>query len=860
MFAICLALLFPGTAPGFPPVLRTAHDVRALPLSEAKAGRFVSLRGTVTYAPRAHGHFYLQDDSGGVRVEWRMRNVKLNPGDTVELVGLTTAGAFVPEVRAGIVQVMPGTRDRLPKAQRFNLTTDEAYFLDAEWVTADVVVQGAWQPEENWLKLDLARGRGSVVACVPCGMPFDKKRASDLRGATVRVRGVWKRGTGGSDPSHLLVSDFDELVVIERPQERGSVPLVTARALDQPRSDPLAARRPVRVEGTITLNQAGKHFFVLDPTGVVQLRLRESVDLRPGQRVIAYGFPRAAGTTQPPLLENTTILAPDPVAPIDGLPLPAALPGATLAAAAAGKLEGRVARFTGKVLATGRQGDWATLTVLADPLTFSVVMVDPVAPVEVGSTVEVVGVVSRQQFDKFPRHTFALVARADGLKVIEGPPRAPEPAVLPPAPWWTGRRVAYLTAGFVGLFLLGGATVTALRVQVRRAKALEQKRSEEKRQLEGQLDRSGRLEAVGRVAGGVAHDFNNILTVINGCAQMLDEAAADDPERATTLANIRRAGRLAVVLSRMLLAFSRHRRGTPHPLDLNALIADAEPILARLLGNHTVLCFAPDPALPLALADTGLLLQILINLTVNASEAMPTGGTFTVATSVPEPGWVRLTATDTGAGMSAEVQARAFDRGFTTKPDGTGTGLATVYDAVRELGGRVRFDSVLGRGTAFEVDLPAAPRAGASADGPITVVIPSSPGNGPATSPTGARAVALLVEDDDGVRDYVRYVLESAGLTAVAVADPMAALRALDEPAAHFDLLMTDLELPGLDGRELAARVRAKFPNIRVLFMSGHPTDDLFPARGGDVHFLHKPFTPGELTEQLTQLLSQPSA
>jgi signal transduction histidine kinase/CheY-like chemotaxis protein len=825
MFAICFALLFPGTADGLPPVLRSAHEVRALPLREAGAGRFVALRGTVTFAPRSHNHFYMADETGGVRVEWPMRHFHLNPGDEVRVSGLTRDGRFVPEVLAGIVTVRHATRQQLPKAQRFNLTTDEAYFLDAEWVTADAVVQAAWSPDENWVKLDLARGRGTVVAYVPRGVPVEVKRAQALVGSVVRVRGVWKRGAGGPDPSHLLVSDLAEFVVLEKSKDQGAEPLVTSAALNRPPSDPIDARRPVRVKGVVTLNQNGRHFYLLDETGAVQLRTRDAHELRPGQRVTAHGFPRAA---DPPILENVTVLS--CVTPARNDPqFPAPEPGATASAAAAGKLEGRVATFAGKVLATGKHGEWPTLTVLCEPLTFVAVFVDPPDTVEVGSTVQLTGVVVRQQFDRLPRAPFALVVRPADMKIVAGPPAPPAPPETPPPPWWTGRRVAYLTAGFLGLFLLGGATVTALRVQVRRATALAARRTEEKAQLEGQLGRAAKLEAVGRVAGGVAHDFNNILTVINGCAEMLDEGGPDDPTRAASLANIRRAGRLAAVLSRLLLAFSRQRAAEPRPLDLNALIADAEPILARLLGPKTVLAVAPAPDLPPVLADTGPLLQVLINLAVNAAEAMPNGGTFTLATAAPAPGRVELTATDTGSGMSAEVRARAFERGFTTKAAGTGTGLATVADAVRDLGGQIDLRSEPGRGTEFRIDLPAAPAA---------------PGAAPAALP---RAVALVVDDDDGVRAYIGHVLEALGLRVVAHADPFAALRALDDPAAAVDLLVADLVLTGLDGFELAARVRARFPGARVLFVSGHHPDDLNPGGAAGADFLAKPFTSTDL-------------
>src|SRR5262249_28072060 len=196
---------------------------------------------------------------------------------------------------------------------------------------------------------------------------------------------------------------------------------------------------------------------------------------------------------------------------------------------------------------------------------------------------------------------------------------------------------------------------------------------------------------------------------INGPGRLLDEELASDPPRAVTLAaDIRRAGRLATAITRILMAFSRQRPISPRPLDLNAVVADAAPILARLLGPHITLNVTSAPDLPHAQADDGMLLQILVNLAANAGEAMPEGGAFALTTASVEPGWVRLTAGDTGVGMTEEVKARALERGFTTKASGTGTGLSTVADIVQALGGRLRFRSELGRGTVFEIDLPAA--------------------------------------------------------------------------------------------------------------------------------------------------------
>jgi signal transduction histidine kinase/CheY-like chemotaxis protein len=576
--------------------------------------------------------------------------------------------------------------------------------------------------------------------------------------------------------------------------------------------------------------------------------------------VSAVGIPRLS--TDPVRLDNAR-------AWVTGTaPLPLAVLGSPKDAGA-GKLDGQAARFTGRVVGAGVQGRWMTLTVEDEERTFTVVILDEVpagaqVPTVPGSRVEASGVVSRLPLVGVTRTTFAVMCRSDGLTVLAVPPGPLEP---PPPGGWTGRRVAYLLIGFCGLLMLGGVIVAALRVQGRRAARLA---SEEKEKLEGQLQVAARLEAVGRVAGGVAHDFNNILTVINGCAQLLDEEIAADPHHAVTLAaDIRRAGRLAAALTRLLLAFSRSRSVALSALDLNTVVTDAEPVLARLLGTRGALRVRVAQHLPPVRAEVGMLLQVLINLAVNAGEAMPDGGTFTLTTSDPDPGWVRLTATDTGTGMTEAVRTRALERGFTTKPAGTGTGLSTVSDIVQALGGRLRFRSAVGAGTEFEIDLPVAGAPALPADEAACLscerpTVDAQNGDTdviPVVGPLlrtvrSAPPVVLVVDDDEAVRTLVRRTLERAGLRVFAAADPEQGLGLLAKFVGPLDLLITDAVMPGMDGRQLADRVRAGRPGVRVLLMSGYTADEVRGPHAPD-EFLHKPFTPRELTERVWRTLER---
>lgn len=474
---------------------------------------------------------------------------------------------------------------------------------------------------------------------------------------------------------------------------------------------------------------------------------------------------------------------------------------------------------------------------------------EPLPVVSAGARVEGVETPARHRPGKV-RACAALVAQA-GAVASEGP-GASEPG------WWTGSRVAHVAVALAGVCVVTGAGVAVMCLQVRRAAALALRERAERARLEEQLKLAARLEAAGRLAGSVAHDFNNLLTVINGCTALLEAEIGEGnhPDRTRKFAAaIRRAGEQAASLTRQLLAFSRLRPVEPYPLDLNDVLACTADMLERLLGDRITVRLELGTGLPRVTAEPGLLSQVLLNLGVNAADAMPNGGTFTLATGAPEVGWVRLTLTDTGTGMSAEVKARAFEPGFTTKPagKGTGLGLSTVHGIVCGLGGRIGLTSEPGRGTAFEIDLPVAPAApappaGSTGEVALDATIPTVP---------RAPAVVLLVEDEEAVCVLLRHVLEAAGHTVLASGDPEDALWQLGLYHGALDLLLTDVVLPGMSGRVLADRVRELHPTAKVLFMSGYTAEEIREKGVSDeqADFLHKPFLPRELVERVTRVL-----
>lgn len=383
-----------------------------------------------------------------------------------------------------------------------------------------------------------------------------------------------------------------------------------------------------------------------------------------------------------------------------------------------------------------------------------------------------------------------------------------------------------------------------------------------KKSLEAQLFHAQRMEGIGMVAGGVAHDFNNLLTVINGYTEMaMDCMEPDDPSRGL-LREVYKAGERATMLTRQLLAFSRKQMLQIQVIDLNSLIADAEKMLSRLIGEDVKIVMQREPHLGRVKADAGQIEQILLNLCVNARDAMAHGGQITIMTRNVElnesyarahryvkPGhYVELVVRDTGAGMDEATKARLFEPFFTTKElgKGTGLGLATVYGIVKQSGGSIEFESAPGCGTSFQIYLPrvedAAPTNRSSID--------------EFKAPRGAETI-LLVDDDAGVRSVTRLALQSFGYKVLDASGGAAALQLSRAHQAPIDLLVTDVVMPGMSGRELADRLTPTRSGLKTLYLSGY-TDDAIVRNGvavGTAAFLAKPITPGMLARKVRQVL-----
>jgi two-component system cell cycle sensor histidine kinase/response regulator CckA len=387
-------------------------------------------------------------------------------------------------------------------------------------------------------------------------------------------------------------------------------------------------------------------------------------------------------------------------------------------------------------------------------------------------------------------------------------------------------------------------------VELRRARATTQAA------LEEQLRHAQKMEAIGQLAGGIAHDFNNLLTAILGYSELVTEQIGPDKPISQDLQEIVSAGQRAAALTRQLLAFSRKQVLSVAPLNLNQVIQGIHAMLSRLIEERIAITIDLAADLPAVLADASQLEQILLNLSVNARDAMPQGGALTIRTALAEPndapvshqqGSVLLTVTDTGVGMSRDIQAKIFEPFFTTKEvgHGTGLGLAAVHGIVTQLGGTIDVESSVGQGTTFRIYLPATLKA-----------VPQQTASARQGLQVGAETI-LLVEDEHGVRAFIRQALRRVGYRVIEAESAEAALELAEQEKEPIHLLLTDVMLPKLGGRELAKRLEQSRPGIHVLFISGY-TEEMSTANGflePGVQLIAKPFSVRDLLTKIREQL-----
>ncbi len=390
------------------------------------------------------------------------------------------------------------------------------------------------------------------------------------------------------------------------------------------------------------------------------------------------------------------------------------------------------------------------------------------------------------------------------------------------------------------------------------------KAQEDWKKLQEQFQQAQKLESIGRLAASVAHDFNNMLSVINGYAELLlKKLPPNDPLR-TSVMRILEAGQRSSDLTRQLLAFSRKQTLQPRVLDLNNLLRNLEKMLSRLIGEHIDLKLILAQNLSYVMADPAQMEQVIMNLVVNARDAMPEGGKLTIETAdvildenyarthvgIEEGKYVMLTVTDTGHGMDKETLNRIFEPFFTTKQQGKGTGLglSTVYGIVKQSGGHIWVYSELGRGTSFKILLPAM-EAKRELERPVTEKEPEK----------GLGEHILVVEDEEALRRMIESILTTLGYSVTLASNGAEALLMVEEKGLKPDLLITDVVMPIMGGKELVERLQKKYPDLKVLYMSGY-TGDVMVHEGiysSDTAFIQKPFAMKDLAEKVREVLGK---
>jgi nitrogen-specific signal transduction histidine kinase/CheY-like chemotaxis protein len=382
----------------------------------------------------------------------------------------------------------------------------------------------------------------------------------------------------------------------------------------------------------------------------------------------------------------------------------------------------------------------------------------------------------------------------------------------------------------------------------------------EQQRLQQQTLQMQKLDAVGRLAGGVAHDLNNILTAILGHSDRLTQQLPTSHPGHASASRIGESAQRAANLTRQLLAFSRKQALAPRVINLNAVLTQLDPMLRQLLGDDIEFRTDFSPNLDLVKADTGQLESVVVNLAVNARDAMPDGGQLILRTqnaligrgaAVPPGQYVLLTMSDTGTGMTDDVKRHVFEPFFTTKPqgEGSGLGLATSAGIIRQSGGYIAVDSEAGKGTEFRIYLPVTSEPLA----PVTTPPPSPP------SSVSKKKTVLLVDDEEPIREFAGFVLSDLGYTVHTAGNGVEALSLMDQnPEKRFDLLVTDVVMPQMGGKELAQKFAERQTAARVMYISGYSADALSKQQLADAtNLLAKPFTGDQLIRKVDEVLSR---
>ena len=788
------------------PQLRLAEQILDLGTDQAARGYPVRLYGVVTWSDSHADFFYLQDASGGVcvMIDPGRREMPKN-GDSVVVNGLTAAGGFAPQVQA--TNLEQGASLDLPKARMITLEQALTGVEEAQWIELSGYLRQVGH-EGVWTRLDLTTSAGDFAAYFPW-----TDKLADLSGAVVRLRGVC---SAIANQNRQLVGvrlwvPSPNFVQVEEAASANPF-VVPTRSIASLRefSTLRAFSRRTRVAGVVLHHAPGRYAYIQEGAESLQVLIRDLAPFAPGDRIEAVGFPGREGSRV--VLREAVcrrIAAGAAPAPIE-LDRPDRIDGS---------LDGHLVEVAGTLLDTTTRVKDSQLTMQAGQAVFEAVldhdradrMRDRWLP---GSRLALMGIY-QIQFDEYRQpHAFRIQLRSpEDIRVLKRPS------------WWTSGRALAATGVLAIAVVLAIGWVVTLRRRVRQQTEQIREQLQTETRLEAELQRSSRLESLGVLAGGIAHDFNNVLTVIMGNLSLAKLDSSEHPAVAQWLAASEQGVMRARDLTLQLLTFAKGGDPVRKAVVLSEIVRESAEFALHGAKARCEFRFADD--LWPADVDKGQIGQVVQNIIINALQAMPDGGIIQItlgnvvvdAGAVPglAPGrFLKLSIADNGQGIDPEHLPRIFDPYFTTKKQGSGLGLATVYSIVNKHVGRVEVKSTPGEGTTFHVWLPAANR-------------PPDPAIPPDGMPVRLQGRVLVMDDEQTIREAATALLERLGLETRAVGDGAAALReyALARDRGQpFDVVILDLTVPGgMGGRETAAKLREMDPQVRAIVSSGYSRD-----------------------------------
>jgi signal transduction histidine kinase len=832
------------------PVLNSLREVKLLSNRDAGRGFPVHFQAVVTHWDPRRIDLIVQDGQAAAYVDSPpARDPRLSLGSLVEIVGQTHSGDFAPLIRPSSIKVMG--KKELPSPLQVLPSEGFAGIEENMWAELEGVIRSAVPDGFGGAQIELVSGQTRVMALLQAAPAPDVMK--DWVDSQARVRGVYAP-VFSSDRQlvgfNLLMPSMEHLGILQPHvgDTFASSPRLIHSLLEyNPEGFP---RHRVKVEGWVIYQGMDGLLYVADDSGGIRVEGAGSDAVLLGSSVQVLGF--LSQDHNQLVLEHAQI-KPATSARWEAKPLPS-----VAEAVLSGEHDGQLISVAGYLVQLRSMSGDQLFFLDAGRQKFTAVLEHPQAvagweDLREGALLKLTGVCEIQWSQR------SVPPAPEAFRLLLRTPA--DVQVIRHAPWWTLERAIKILGGLLALVLLAAVWVTALRRRVHIQTALLRKQMEQREMLEAQLRQSQKLESVGRLAGGIAHDFNNLLTVINGYANLLIMDLAGNRQTLESVKEIKNAGEKAAQLTRQLLAFSRKQILQPVVLDLNTLVADMGAMLHRLIGEDVELITNLATAPSRVVVDSGQLTQVLMNLTVNARDAMPNGGKLTVeirnveldAQAVelhPEvlPGpYVLLTVSDTGTGMDEETRAHLFEPFFTTKDvgKGTGLGLATIFGIVKQSGGHIWVDNEPGRGTTFIIHLP-------------RVSDEETPGKSAgAGQATRGDETVLVVEDQKDVRLLVTRSLNAYGYRVLATANAEEALACAQAHDGRIHLLLTDVVMPGMDGKELAARLAKLQPEIRVLYMSGYP-ESVIAHKGvldPGIDYIQKPFTPDALAARVRDVL-----